>query len=133
MLAMRSTARRAIACEQEAAELEARLDRLVRQIAPHLLDQLGIGPVVAGQVISSWSHHGRVRCEAAFAKLGGVAPIETSSETVVRPRLTGLEIDSSTGHSARSCSSECAKTLPRRPTFNVASPRARPSATSRDV
>jgi transposase len=87
VLAIRSTARRAIACEEEAAELEAQLATLVRQIAPHLLDQLGIGPVVAGQIIASWSHQGRVRSEAAFAKLGGVAPIEASSGTVVRHRL----------------------------------------------
>ena len=87
VLALRSTARRALACEQEAAELEAQLDRLVRQLAPALLDQLGIGPVVAGQVITSWSHHGRFRSEAAFAKLGGVAPIEASSGTLVRHRL----------------------------------------------
>jgi transposase len=87
VVVMRSTARRALACEQEAAELEAQLDRLVRQFAPALLDQLGIGPVVAGQVIASWSHQGRVRSEAAFAKLGGVAPIEASSGTVIRHRL----------------------------------------------
>jgi len=85
--AMRSTARRALACEQEAAELEAQLDTLVRRVAPELLDQMGIGPVVAGQVIVSWSHRGRVRSEAAFAKLGGVAPIEASSGLVVRHRL----------------------------------------------
>jgi transposase len=87
VLALRSTARRALACEQEAAELEAQLDRLIRRLAPALLDQLGIGPVVAGQVITSWSHHGRIRSEAAFAKLGGVAPIEASSGTVTRHRL----------------------------------------------
>jgi transposase len=87
VLAMRSTARRALACQQEAAELEGQLDRLVRRLAPQLLDQLGIGPVVAGQVITSWSHHGRVRSEAAFAKLGGVAPIEASSGTISRHRL----------------------------------------------
>ena len=46
---------------------------------PELLGQLGIGPVVAGQVITSWSHHGRIRSEAAFAKLGGAAPIEALS------------------------------------------------------
>jgi transposase len=69
VLAMRSTARRALACEREAAELEVQLDRLVRRLAPELLGQLGIGPVVAGQVITSWSHHGRIRSEAAFAKL----------------------------------------------------------------
>jgi transposase len=87
VVAMRSTARRALACEQEAAELEAQLDRLVRRLAPDLLDQLGIGPVVAGQLITSWSHHGRVRSEAAFAKLGGVASIEASSGMVIRHRL----------------------------------------------
>ena len=87
MLAMRSTARRALACEREAAELEVQLDRLVRRLAPELLGQLGIGPVVAGQVITSWSHHGRIRSEAAFAKLGGAAPIQASSGTITRHRL----------------------------------------------
>jgi transposase len=87
VLAMRSTARRALSCEQEATGLEAQLDRLVRRLAPELLGQLGIGPVVAGQVITSWSHHGRIRSEAAFAKLGGAAPIEASSGTVTRHRL----------------------------------------------
>ena len=85
--AMRATARRAIACEREAAQLEAQLDQLVRQVAPGLLDLVGVGPVVAGQVIASWSHPGRFRSEAAFAKLGGVAPIEASSGMVVRHRL----------------------------------------------
>ncbi len=85
--AMRSTARRALACEAEAAELEAQLETLVRLMAPKLLQVLGVGPVVAGQIIMSWSHHGRVRSEAAFAKLGGVAPIEASSGAVVRHRL----------------------------------------------
>jgi transposase len=86
-MALRATARRVLACEEEAAELETQLDALVRRVAPALLDQVGIGPVVAGQVIASWSHRGRVRSEAAFAKLGGVAPIEASSGTVVRHRL----------------------------------------------
>jgi transposase len=86
-MALRATARRALACEAEAAELEVQLGALVRRAAPGLLDQVGIGPVVAGQVIASWSHRGRVRSEAAFAKLGGVAPIEASSGTVVRHRL----------------------------------------------
>jgi hypothetical protein len=85
--ALRATARRALACEDEAAELEAQLAALVQGVAPALLHQVGIGPVVAGQVIASWSHRGRVRSEAAFAKLGGVAPIEASSGTVVRHRL----------------------------------------------
>lgn len=87
-MALRSTARRALACEDEAAELEQQLDALVRRVAPGMVDQVGIGPVVAGQVIASWSHRGRVHSEAAFAKLGGVAPIEASSGEVVRHRLS---------------------------------------------
>lgn len=89
-MALRATARRALACEQEATALEAQILVLVRQVAPGLLDQVGVGPVVAAQVIASWSHHGRVRSEAAFAKLGGVAPIEASSGTVIRHRLNRL-------------------------------------------
>jgi transposase len=86
-MALRATARRALACEDEAAELVTQLAVLVQRVAPALLCQVGIVPVVAGQVIASWSHRGRVRSEAAFAKLGGVAPIEASSGTVVRHRL----------------------------------------------
>ena len=87
VMALRATARRALACEHEAAELEHQIDALVRRIAPKLLDEVGIGAVVAAQLVVSWSHPGRVRSEAAFAKLAGVAPIEASSGTVVRHRL----------------------------------------------
>lgn len=88
---MRSTPRRAFACEREAAEPETQLDVLVRRVASQLLDQIGIGPVVAGRVIASWSHHGRVRSEGAFAKLSGVSPIEASSGLVLRHRLNRAE------------------------------------------
>ena len=87
VMALRATARRALSCEHEAAELTTQIDALVRRVAPALLDEVGIGPVVAAQLIVSWSHPGRVRSEAAFAKLAGVAPIEASSGTVVRHRL----------------------------------------------
>jgi transposase len=86
-MAMRATARRALACEREASELETQLEALVRQVGPALLDQVGIGPVVAAQVIVSWSHRGRVRSEAAFAQLAGVAPVPASSGQTVRHRL----------------------------------------------
>ena len=87
-MALRATARRALACQNEAAELEDQLAALVRQVAPVLLEQVGVGPVVAAQVIVSWSHRGRVRSEAAFAQLAGVAPIPASSgQTTGRHRL----------------------------------------------
>ena len=45
---------------------------------PELLDEPGVGPIVAAQLIVTWSHQGRVRSEAAFARLAGVAPIPAS-------------------------------------------------------
>ena len=35
----------------------------------------------------SWSHKGRIRSEAAFARLAGVAPIPASSGQTIRYRL----------------------------------------------
>jgi transposase len=90
VLAMRSTARRILTCEREAAELEQQLEALVRQVAPVLLQEVGVGPVVAGQLLASWSHRGRVRSEAAFAKLAGVAPLPASSGLTVRHRLSRM-------------------------------------------
>ena len=55
---------------------------------PQLLDEPGVGPIVAAQLIVSWSHHGRVRSEAAFARLAGVAPIPASSGQTTRHRLS---------------------------------------------
>jgi transposase len=85
--ALRATARRALAAHAEAKELDRELRRLVQSAAPVLLGQPGIGPVTAAQVLISWSHRGRLRSEAAFAMLAGVAPIEASSGQVVRHRL----------------------------------------------
>lgn len=42
---------------------------------------------MAAQLLISWSHHGRVRSEAAFASLAGVSPLETSSGRRSRHRL----------------------------------------------
>jgi transposase len=52
-----------------------------------MLAERGVGPVTAAQLIISWSHQGRIRSEAAFARLGGVAPIPASSGQIVRHRL----------------------------------------------
>jgi transposase len=87
ILALQTTARRVVALETEAAELEAQLEPLIRQAAPTLLDEPGIGPVSAAQLLCSWSHAGRLRSEAAFAALAGVAPIPASSGQVTRHRL----------------------------------------------
>lgn len=63
------------------------LQELITHVAPQLLAQPGIGPVIAAQVFASWSHRGRIRSEAAFARLAGVAPKPVSSGDHSRHRL----------------------------------------------
>ena len=87
-LVLRTLARRVQSATEEAAELQAEILAHVRALAPSLLDEPGIGPIVAAQVIVSWSHQGRVRSEAAFARLAGVAPIPASSGQTIRQRLS---------------------------------------------
>jgi len=87
VIALRSTAQRAIALETEAATLEAELAQLVRNAAPTLLEEPGVGVISAAQLLVAWSHRGRFRSEAAFAALAGTAPIPASSGRTVRYRL----------------------------------------------
>jgi transposase len=85
--ALRSVARRAEALRAEAAACEQELAQLVDELAPSLTAEPGVGPICAAQIICAWSHRGRVRSDAAFAALAGVAPIPASSGQVVRHRL----------------------------------------------
>jgi transposase len=87
VLALRSLARRIQALTLEERELAREIDKLVRALAPQLLDQPGIGTLLAAQVLLSWSHPGRLANEAAFARLAGAAPIPASSGQTIRYRL----------------------------------------------
>jgi len=87
-LVLRSLARRIDAATCEAEQLERELLGHVRALAPALLDEPGVGPIVAAQLIVAWSHHGRLRSEACFARLAGVAPIPASSGQTQRHRLS---------------------------------------------
>jgi transposase len=87
-LVLRSLARRIQAATHEAAELERELTGHLRALTPALLDEPGVGPIVAAQLIVAWSHPGRLRSEAAFARLAGVAPIPASSGKTTRHRLS---------------------------------------------
>jgi transposase len=55
---------------------------------PELLNESGVGPIVAAQLIVGWSHRDRVRSESAFARLAGVAPLPASSGQTIRHRLS---------------------------------------------
>lgn len=85
--ALRHLARRIEHLNAEITEIDQQLTTLVLETAPQLLDEYGVGPVTAAQVIVSWSHPGRCRNEAAFARLAGVAPIPASSGQTQRHRL----------------------------------------------
>jgi len=87
LLALRAIARRVQQLTAEERELAREIETLTRKLAPQLLDQPGVGPLLAAQVVISWSHNGRLASEAAFARLAGAAPIPASSGQTVRYRL----------------------------------------------
>src|SRR3954452_9887397 len=87
LLALRSVARRIKQLIIEERELAREIKPLTQTLAPQLLDQPGVGPLLAAQVVLSWSHKGRIQNEAAFARLAGVAPIPASSGQTIRYRL----------------------------------------------
>jgi transposase len=85
---LRSLARRAQTLGKEAAEHEKAIRAIVRSWRPDLLEQMGVGPIVAATVLCAWSHPGRIHSEAAFAMLAGVAPIPANSgQVTTRHRL----------------------------------------------
>jgi len=85
--ALRTVARRVQHLTAEERELAREIETLTRALAPQLLDQPGVGPLAAAQILISWSHAGRIRSEAAFARLAGCAPIPASSGQTIRYRL----------------------------------------------
>lgn len=86
-LALRSLARRIHTLETEARTLEHELTRRIETLSPTLLAQPGVGPISAATLLSAWSHPGRIRSEAAFARLAGAAPIPASTGKTIRYRL----------------------------------------------
>jgi transposase len=88
VLTLRSLARRIEAATSEADELEREILAHVRALVPELLNERGVGPIVAAQLIVTWSHAGRIRSEACFARLAGVAPLPASSGQTIRHRLS---------------------------------------------
>jgi transposase len=82
--------RLALALRQAARALKTNrteLAAIVNDLVPGLTTQPGIGPISAAQAIVSFSHPGRCRNDAAFARLAGTSPIEASSGQTTRHRL----------------------------------------------
>jgi len=77
---VRTLARRWLALDTEAKEFEVLIEDLVRRTAPQLLEQFGIGVDTAAEIlIVAGDNPERIRSEAAFAKLAGIAPVPAGS------------------------------------------------------
>lgn len=74
--------------DQQLTDNRAALLELAEELAPGLQTTTGVGPVTAAIIVCAYSHPGRVRNEAAFAALGGVAPLPASSGNTTRHRLS---------------------------------------------
>jgi transposase len=87
-LAMVTLGRRVLALETDGACLDRELERLVRKVAPTLLEAYGVGVHTAAiLLVAAGDNPHRLRSEAAFAHLCGVAPIPASSGKTTRYRL----------------------------------------------
>jgi transposase len=88
-LAMRTLGRRVIALEDDVAELDAVLARLVTATAPTLLEVHGVGADTAAiLLVAAGDNSERITSEGAFAHLCGAAPIRAGSgKTDGRRRL----------------------------------------------
>ena len=86
--ALGTLGRRAVALGEEGKRLDVLIARLVDKVAPELVELVGFGPhTVALLLIAAGDNPSRLRSEATWAKLCGVAPLEASSGKVTRHRL----------------------------------------------
>lgn len=87
-LALRCVARRSQQLSAEIEVLDTQLTRLISHVAPALLAIKGVGTDTAAVLLAAAGDNPeRLRSEAAFAHLCGVAPIPASSGKTARHRL----------------------------------------------
>ena len=87
-VALQILGRRVLALDDELDRLDVLLEGLVVTAAPQLLDLHGVGPDTAATLlVAAGDNPERLRSEAAWANLCGVAPLQASSGRVTRHRL----------------------------------------------
>jgi len=87
-LSIRTLGRRVLALEADSVCLDQLLDTLVHRSAPSLCEVYGVGIHTAAiLLVAAGDNPHRLRNEAAFAHLCGVAPLPASSGKVTRHRL----------------------------------------------
>jgi transposase len=86
--ALRTLGRRVLALDAETKEIDQLLTRLLKEGHEDLLSLYGVGiDSAAALLVSAGDNPERLRSEAPFARLCGVAPNAASSGKVVRLRL----------------------------------------------
>jgi hypothetical protein len=89
LVACKSLAQRIEFLEHQIGELTTEIDTLTTALNPALRAAYGVGPDTAAQLlITAGINSHRLRSEAAFAMLAGVAPIPASSGKTTRHRLS---------------------------------------------
>jgi len=87
-LALQTLGRRVVDLDTTTERIDQQLATLVRATAPGLLALEGVGiDTAAILIVAAGDNPQRLRSEAAFAHLCGVAPIEASSGKTIRHRL----------------------------------------------
>lgn len=87
-VSLKSLARRYLELTDEIADLDQLINPIVEALAPQLLDRVGIGIEIAGQLlVTAGDNPERMKSESAFAMLCGVAPLPASSGMTQRHRL----------------------------------------------
>jgi transposase len=88
LTACKTLAQRIELLQRQTDELTAEIDTLTTALNPALRAAYGVGPDTAAQLlITAGTNSDRLRSEAAFAMLAGVAPIPASSGKTTRHRL----------------------------------------------
>ena len=86
--ALRAISRRWLALDAEIKDHATVLAELTPRVAPQLVAAVGLGPDTASDLlIAAGDNPSRIRSEAAWARLCGVAPIPASSGKTTRHRL----------------------------------------------
>lgn len=86
---LRSLAKIWLECDTRSKELEMRMHDLLEGNAPLMLEPKGFSTITVSKIlIAVGDNANRMRSEAAFASLCGVAPIEASSGRIKRHRLS---------------------------------------------
>ena len=87
-IALKSLARRILELGDEIAMLDELIKPIVEKLAPQLLDRIGIGIEIAGQLlVTAGDNRERMRGEPSWAMLCGVAPLPASCDMTQRHRL----------------------------------------------